>query len=236
MLVYYFVPFIVSNRYILFWVSNGHNSVTVQNRTHVYMNYFDNKDLGNHLLQLCPKVVKHPVYSAAIPRSPVAVTCERDNDPSKSIKCLVRKGKVLRAITCAKNHKYVDRGYRRYSFMHSYPMKLGEVIHRLHSLPYRNLQSMENWVHSSLHSMESVTAERCFGQLKLWFPVLRYTVTVDLQNVTSVINCWVVLHKVPNFYTVAELNEYDNEGRLNEMVRDDTEELRLNNSEGEGGN
>ena len=62
MLVYYFVPFIVSNRYLLFLVSNGHNSVTVQNRTHVYMNFFHNKDLVNHLLQLCPKVVKHPVY------------------------------------------------------------------------------------------------------------------------------------------------------------------------------
>ena len=62
MLVYYFVPFIVSNRYLLFRDSNGHNSVTVQNRTHVYMNFFDHKDLGNHVLQLCPKVVKHPVY------------------------------------------------------------------------------------------------------------------------------------------------------------------------------
>ena len=39
------------------------NSVTVQNWTHVYMNFFDHKDLGNHLLQLCPKVVKHPVYT-----------------------------------------------------------------------------------------------------------------------------------------------------------------------------
>jgi len=63
MLVYYFVPFIVSNRYILFWVSNGHNSLTVQNQTHVYLNFFGHKDLGNHLLQLCPKVVKHPVYT-----------------------------------------------------------------------------------------------------------------------------------------------------------------------------
>jgi hypothetical protein len=26
------------------------------------MNFFDHKDLRNHLLQLCPKVVKHPVY------------------------------------------------------------------------------------------------------------------------------------------------------------------------------
>jgi len=26
------------------------------------MNFFDHKDLGNHLLQLYPKVVKHPVF------------------------------------------------------------------------------------------------------------------------------------------------------------------------------
>jgi len=26
------------------------------------MNFFDHKDLGNHLLQECPQVVKHPVY------------------------------------------------------------------------------------------------------------------------------------------------------------------------------
>ena len=32
-------------------IKNAHNSITVQNRTHVYMNYFDHKDLGNHLLQ-----------------------------------------------------------------------------------------------------------------------------------------------------------------------------------------
>ena len=58
-----FFPFIVSNRYLLFWVSNGHNSVTGQNWTHVYMKCFVHKDLGNHLLQLCPKIVKHPVYT-----------------------------------------------------------------------------------------------------------------------------------------------------------------------------
>ena len=43
-------------------LKNGHNSVTVQNRTHVYMNFFHHKGLGNHLLRLFPKVVKHPVY------------------------------------------------------------------------------------------------------------------------------------------------------------------------------
>ena len=43
-------------------LKNAHNSVTVQNRTNVYMNFFDHKDLGNHLLQECPQFVKHPVY------------------------------------------------------------------------------------------------------------------------------------------------------------------------------
>ena len=30
------------------------------------MNFFHHKDLGNRLLQLCPKVVKHPVYSGSL--------------------------------------------------------------------------------------------------------------------------------------------------------------------------
>ena len=45
-------------------LKNGHNSITVQNRTYVYINFFHHKDLGNHLLQLCPKVVKHPVFAS----------------------------------------------------------------------------------------------------------------------------------------------------------------------------
>ena len=40
---------------------NPNKALTVQNRTHVYMNFFHHKDLGDHILQLCPKVVKHPV-------------------------------------------------------------------------------------------------------------------------------------------------------------------------------
>jgi len=43
-------------------LKNSHNSITVQNRTHVYMSFFHHEGLGNHLLQLCPKVVKHPVF------------------------------------------------------------------------------------------------------------------------------------------------------------------------------
>ena len=49
---------------------SAHNSVTVQNRTHVYMNLFHHKGLGNHLLQLFPKVVKHPVYMSSRSANP----------------------------------------------------------------------------------------------------------------------------------------------------------------------
>ena len=77
MLVYYFVPFIVSNRFLLFWVSNGHNLVTDQNRTHVYMSFFDHKHLGNHLLQLWSNVVKHPVYFGTYLKSRVRVMNDR---------------------------------------------------------------------------------------------------------------------------------------------------------------
>ena len=31
------------------------------------MNFFYDRDLGNHLLQLCPEVVKHPVYYKMLP-------------------------------------------------------------------------------------------------------------------------------------------------------------------------
>jgi hypothetical protein len=31
------------------------------------MNFFDHKNLGNHLLQLRPKVVKHPAYFDVFP-------------------------------------------------------------------------------------------------------------------------------------------------------------------------
>ena len=48
-------------------MKKGHNTVTVQNRKHIYINVFDHKELGNHVLQLCPKVVKRPVYMQGIP-------------------------------------------------------------------------------------------------------------------------------------------------------------------------
>ena len=56
-------------------LKNGHNSVTDQNRTHVYMNFFRHKDLGNHLLHLCPKVVKHPVYSQFMMHGQKNINC-----------------------------------------------------------------------------------------------------------------------------------------------------------------
>jgi len=44
------------------------------------MNFFDHKDLGNHLLQLCPKVVKHPVYIYCMASNIVVLHCTKENN------------------------------------------------------------------------------------------------------------------------------------------------------------
>ena len=61
MLVYYFLPFIVNNCYLLFQVSNGHNSVTVLNRTHVHMNFFAQNHSYYHFPKQCRFLLNHPV-------------------------------------------------------------------------------------------------------------------------------------------------------------------------------
>ena len=43
------------------------------------MNFFDHRDLGNHLLQLCPKVVKHPVYPSQHFPYGAAFVCQAGN-------------------------------------------------------------------------------------------------------------------------------------------------------------
>jgi len=51
--IMFFVIFAIyfNNPYPLFVVSSSRNSVTSQNRTQVYMNIFDHKNLVNHILQ-----------------------------------------------------------------------------------------------------------------------------------------------------------------------------------------
>ena len=62
MLVYYFLPFIVNNRYFPFQVSSGHNSVTVQNRTHVRMNFFAQNHSYYNFPKQCRFLLNHPVF------------------------------------------------------------------------------------------------------------------------------------------------------------------------------
>jgi hypothetical protein len=49
---------------ILAIILNFHSKV--QNQTHVYMKILNQKDLGNHLLQLCPQLINHSVHISNI--------------------------------------------------------------------------------------------------------------------------------------------------------------------------
>ena len=125
MLVYYFVPFIVSNHYLLFWVSNGHNSVTVQNRTRVYMNFFDHKDLENHLLQLCPKVAEHPVYKCACPTEHIHnVTRDTKSDHKSKKKSYLRGWSCQEFLTLYKTSRFVTVFSTANAYHNETPMSL----------------------------------------------------------------------------------------------------------------
>jgi hypothetical protein len=63
------------------------------------MNFFDHKDLGHHLLQLCPKVVKHPVYNDLKKWNPKNM---KECDKQKShIKTENKKSTELSYISCS---------------------------------------------------------------------------------------------------------------------------------------
>ena len=49
------------------------------------MNIFDHKDLGNHPLQLCPKVVKHSVYIKVLTTSSSHKSSRSDAEGVQSI-------------------------------------------------------------------------------------------------------------------------------------------------------
>jgi len=121
MLVYYFVPFIVNNLYLLFKVSNGHNSVTIQNQTHVSWNFFLSQRprksppavMSTSRETLCISYVK--VHIEGCPFSVIGSTIERnvsalfrewslwDNPPSPDSRCLWH---CLHSGSMVLGHKY----------------------------------------------------------------------------------------------------------------------------------
>ena len=66
------------------------------------MNFFDHKDLGNDLLQLCPKVVKHPVCKYANPPT----SFKKDEDQG-----VVKKNCVAYCVWKSKKSRTVGEGH-----------------------------------------------------------------------------------------------------------------------------
>ena len=79
------------------------------------MNFFDHKNLGNHLLQLCPKVVKHPVYNRLL------VLCKRW--PSEVLTVLLADRKLTGRPTDQKSNQRRSRHPIR-PFNHSRELRI----------------------------------------------------------------------------------------------------------------
>jgi hypothetical protein len=66
-------------------------------------------------------------------------------------------------------------------------LDMGSHFGLSHHTEFCKLQKKEKT--NNLHSREHVTADRCFGQLKQRFPVLHYTLRMDVQSSSVMTSC-----------------------------------------------
>jgi hypothetical protein len=66
-------------------------------------------------------------------------------------------------------------------------------------IPWRNPITPEQQNYNNIFERERVVIERCFGQLKLRFPILQYKIRNKMENIPSIIICCVVLHNIAKF-------------------------------------
>lgn len=76
--------------------------------------------------------------------------------------------------------------------------------------PFRNPNNALERAYNRLFKKERVIIERCFGQLKRRFPVLKYMCRVKLEKVPSIIICCIVLHNIAKYLGDADF-EYNAE-------------------------
>lgn len=70
--------------------------------------------------------------------------------------------------------------------------------------PYENPETPTEKYFNKVYAKERVTVERCFGQLKMRFPILHYKVRTKLDSVGKITVCCCVLHNVAKYLNDAD--------------------------------
>lgn len=81
--------------------------------------------------------------------------------------------------------------------------------------PYNDPDDAANVAYNKLLTKERVIIERCFGQLKRRFPILKYVCRVKLENIPKIVVACVILHNIAKL-----LNDRDFEDLEEESVED----------------
>jgi hypothetical protein len=82
--------------------------------------------------------------------------------------------------------------------------------------PFRNPVIQEQHSYNKLHCRERGIIERCFGQLKQWFPILQNKMRLSSKQIPSIICCCFVLHNIANClgdegFELPQMNFNDND-------------------------
>lgn len=65
--------------------------------------------------------------------------------------------------------------------------------------PYDRPRTPEEVYFNQIYAKERVTVERCFGQMKMRFPILHYKVRTKLSSVGQIILCCCILHNIAKY-------------------------------------
>lgn len=101
----------------------------------------------------------------------------------------VHDSRVLRTSAL---YTYMNSGTLTYSILGD----SGYGIHPRLMTPFKNPTADKEKYYNKIHAQERVIIERCFGQLKRRFPILKYGVRTSLGKVPQIILICFVLHNV----------------------------------------
>ena len=86
--------------------------------------------------------------------------------------------------------------------------------------PFSNPTTPTDKYFNKVYASERVTVERCFGQVKMRFPILHYKVRTKLSSVGGIIICCFILHNVAKY--LGDADDFD------ELVVQDEDEVGEN--------
>ncbi|XP_063904806.1 putative nuclease HARBI1 [Zophobas morio] len=97
--------------------------------------------------------------------------------------------------------------------------------------PYRNTDTEAKLHYNRLLKRERCIIERCFGQVKRRFPILKYICRLKLRRISRIIICCFIMHNIAKHLKDEEFPEEEDEDDTDENDEDDNQNQHIPDNE-----